>query len=206
MKTNYAQSFRPLNYLLFVFLATFFFSCDRSENSSSTEESVIQVNIPISAKSSVDFKSNQELQNREITFSGTTEHQIIKGLESADGMRNIKSIIPEKGSILSISNVNADHEINSLYFEWGYKNIDETEYTDMIPVDLLAMNYTLNNGMFELNFDDVSHQLLGNSQDPNVTFRFTISGNCSKEMNGIAKLKIPVLVESETISTRFELF
>jgi hypothetical protein len=73
-------------------------------------------------------------------------------------------------------------------------------------IDLLSVTNTLKDEIFAVNLDDAIIQLINsiNSQESSIIVKIT--GNSNFNLNSIAKLEIPVIVVSETITPRFELF
>jgi hypothetical protein len=73
-------------------------------------------------------------------------------------------------------------------------------------IDLLSVTNTLKDEIFAVNLDEAIIQLINsiNSQESSIIVKIT--GNSNFNLNSIAKLEIPVIVVSETITPRFELF
>ncbi len=182
-------------------------SCDkRSETSYSAKETTLNIDIPISAVNSDDSKSKLLVNKSEIPFEGTNDYQLSDVINSSSGIGIIRTITPVSGSVLSISKIKVGSVINSLHFKWGYKSDTDADYSMMEPIDLLALDHQLTEGVLKLSFDGIANSLLAEIKDANIMLRFEITGNCDIGLNGVANLEVPVIIESEILSPRFTLF
>jgi hypothetical protein len=90
---------------------------------------------------------------------------------------------------------------------WEYKTSDEEDYIVKEAVDLLSFDYMIKDGVFQVNMDEVLSQILkGSNIGEDYTFNVKVTGKSNFNINGIAKLEIPVVVLSEAETVHFELF
>jgi len=74
-------------------------------------------------------------------------------------------------------------------------------------IDLLSFENMVTDGIFTVKMDEALEQMIKSDQiNQNYSFKVRITGKSNFNINCIAKLEIPVNVESEAITTRFELF
>jgi len=194
------------SYFFTALLIILFASCNESNEKSYHEvETKLDVVIPILSTSG-DLKSESEQLNKEIPFSGTNDYELRQMVNNSTQFLNIHRITPLDGSVLVISDMNEEHEINSLKFQWGYKSEMDGDYNMMESLDLLSLNHTSINGSLQFDFDEIGKQLISEINHPNVMLRFSITGECNQNFSSIANLQIPVIIESEVLTPRFELF
>lgn len=198
---------KKINYLLMALFTTALFSCNINEEDYFQEiETVLEIPIPISSANSEELKSETDLLNDEIPFSGLNDFRL-RDMTSTSGVTSkIHRINPVGGAILSISNVKEEYIISSLMLHWGYKISNVEDFTMMESIDLLSLNHTLVNEILQIELDGIANQLVAEIKDSEILLRFNITGNCNSNFNSIANYQIPVIIESEYNSTRFELF
>lgn len=197
---------KPIVYFIcsvFIFLS----SCtEKSEHVYNKVDANLKIDILISAIDSDASKSEAILPVREIPFSGTSDLRLSEIIKPARETRTIQSVTPAHGAILSISEIVDENEITSLQFNWGFKALNEMDYSMMESIDLLAMDHQITDGVFKFNFDEVADLLIDKINKADMMLRFNITGNSNSNLNGIANLEIPVVIETEVFSPRFELF
>ncbi len=182
-------------------------SCqDKSERSFAEIETNVIIDIPIIAESFNDEKSGLNTREIDYSFSGENSYAVASMAESEKGIFNIQKVKPVAGTVLSISGIKENSEIYSLRLEWGYKSSAGNDYIMFDSIDLLSVKNTLKDEIFAVNLDEAIIQLINsiNSQESSIIVKIT--GNSNFNLNSIAKLEIPVIVVSETITPRFELF
>lgn len=182
-------------------------SCqDKSERSVVEIETNMIIDIPIIAESFNDEKSGLNSLEIDYSFSGENSYAVASLAESENGIFNIQKVKPVAGTVLSISGINENNEIYSLRLEWGYKSSAGNDYMMFDSIDLLSINYKLKDELLVVNLDEAIIQLINsiNSQESSIMVKIT--GNSNFNLTSIAKLEIPVIVVSETITPRFELF
>ena len=183
------------------------FSCeDRSERSVDEIETKVIIDIPIIAESFNDEKSG--LSNLEIdyTFSGENSYSVASMAESEKRILNIQKVKPVGGTVLSISGIKEDNEIYSLRLEWGYKPAAGSDFVMLDTIDLLSIKNTLKDEILSVNLDEAIIQLINTINSQESSIKVKITGSSNFNINSIAKLEIPVIVVSESITPRFELF
>ncbi len=182
-------------------------SCqDRNEMTSVETETNVIIDIPISAVSFNEEKSGLNTLEKEYIFSGENSYSVANMAESEKGISNIQKIKPVAGTVLTISGIKADDEIYSLKLEWGYKSSSENDYIMLDAIDLLSIEYTLKNEEFSVNLDEAITKLTNSLNSQESSIKVKITGNSNFNITSIATLEIPVIVVSETITPRFELF
>ena len=183
------------------------FSCeDRSERSFVEIETNVIIDIPIIAESFNDEKSVSITLDKGYSFSGENLYSVASIAESEKRILNIQKVKPVAGTVLSISGIKEDHEIYSLRLEWGYKPAAGSDFVMLDTIDLLSIKSTLKDEIFSVKLDEAVIKLIKSINSPDSSIKVKITGNSNFNINSIAKLQIPVIVVSETITPRFELF
>lgn len=195
-------------FLFIGILCISFSSCNKEIERSYTEfETLLNVDIPlISTSSSDDLKSVVGVSEHEFLFSGTNDYMFTDLMKASGGIKNIHNLKSLNGSVLSMPGIEEGHTISSLLLHWGYKTLGGVDFIMKEPIDLMSLNYALKNGIFEVNIDDAINQLIGEIENPDVTIKFSISGKSDFNLSSTANLHIPIIVESEITTPRFELF
>jgi len=181
-------------------------SCqDNSERSLVETETNVIIDIPIIAESN-DEKSGLNTFEIDYTFSGENSYSVSNIADSEKGILKIQKVKPANGTVLSIPGIKKDYEIYSLRLEWGYKSSADNDFIMFDSIDLLSVENTLKDGIFSVNLDEAIIQLINsiNSQESSIMVKIT--GNSNFNLSSIAKLEIPVIVVSETITPHFALF
>jgi hypothetical protein len=182
-----------------------FISCENKDESSVVERKTnLVINIPIVT---ADIKSGLNSLGNDYSFSGagTFSPKNIDKTENENS--NFQKIEPQDGSVLSIPGVNTGDEILILTMEWGYKSLADDNYNLQDPVDLLSFEYTIKNNVLVVDMDEALVHLIHKiANDNESSIQIMITGKSSFDMNCIANLEIPVIVESQQITPRFELF
>jgi|GEM_PF-4462941 len=195
---------KTLTYFLTAIILVLFSSCnEENDNSYYKFETKLDAVIPISPSNSQGFKSESAQLNQLIPFSGTNQYEIG---DLVDHSNHIHHITPLNGSVLIIPDVNEVSEISSLELQWGHKSEIDLYYTMMKSIDLTSLDYNLVDGTARFDLDEVAGQIIAEINNPRMMLRFSISGECNSSLNGVAKLQIPVFIESEIHDYRFELF
>jgi hypothetical protein len=192
--------------LTVIFLIPILSCQEKSERSLVETETNVIIDIPIIAESVGDEKSGLSILPIDYSFSGENSYSVSNIADSEKGILKIQKVKPVSGTVLSISGIKEANEIYSLRLEWGYKSSAGKDYIMFESIDLLSINNTLKDEIFSVNLDEAIVQLINsiNSQESSIIVKIT--GNSNFNLNSIAKLEIPVIVVSETITPRFELF
>ena len=183
------------------------FSCEEIPNTTIVEiESQLVSDIPIK---SVISENPQLISNSTInySFTGTCTFCLKHNDDLKNCQNNIVCVKLGNGAILSFTGIMEGDEINSLLLEWGYQNELVGDYEMQDPIDLLSTGNILKNGSFEVNLDEVVFPLINSLSDyPGCSFRINILGNSNFKISTSAKLKIPIVVETESFTPRFSVF
>lgn len=110
------------------------------------------------------------------------------------------------GSVLTIPDIKEEYEISSLELRWGYKYEIEEDYLMMESIDLISLDYKISNGVLQFDLDEIAEQIVTEINNAGMMLRFSIAGECNNDLNGLATLQIPVIIESEVHTSHFELF
>jgi len=190
--------------ILFISLA----SCNKETEISYSEfETLLNVDIPLlSTTNSDDLKSGASISEHQFLFSGTYDYSFNEIKNSSGGITHVHGVKSLNGSVLSVPGIDDGNAINSLLLHWGYKTDISADFMMKEPVNLLSLNYTLENGTFQVNIDEAIIQLIDEIENPDVTIKFSISGTSYFNLSSTANLQIPLIVESEVNAPRFELF
>ena len=182
-------------------------SCqDKSEKSLVETETNVIIDIPIIAESVNDEKSGLRILPIDYSFSGENTYSVAGITESQKGILKIQKVKPVSGTVLSISGIKEANEIYSLRLEWGYQSSAGNDYNMFDAIDLLSIKTTLKDETLSVNLDEAIIQLINSINSRESSIIVKITGNSNFKISSIAKLEIPVIVISETITPRFELF
>lgn len=184
------------------------YSCqEKSDNSIVETKTNLSIDIPIVAEISDNTKSESSTSKIDYLFSGEGAYSKENLANPGKDIYNIQNIKPENGSVLSFSGMNESDEVYSLLLEWGYKTSANDDYVMQEPIDLLSFENMVADGIFTVKMDEALAQMIkGDQIDQNYSFEVRITGKSNFNINCIAKLKIPVNVQSEAITAHFELF
>ena len=189
------------SFLTVLFLLMLSACNDKVEESFNDVETDMNILIPVSSAS--DFSVTKSAI--EIPFSGTNAFYVASIIHQEINIFNIYDIKPRNGSFIRFSGIPEDHGVNCLVFNWNYtssinpaNNMDES-------FDLLSMDYTINNGEFEINLDNKLAQLINSIDDQNGIITVMVSGSCCNNMCCIATLHVPITVTTQIYSPHFEL-
>lgn len=191
------------NYLVAGAILILFFSCsDNIESSYLENESDLKIEIPIQTASIEVIKSEKSTSVADYSFSG-------EGIFSAASLDifNYQKIKPGNKPLLKIPATIDGGEFSLLHLEWGYKTSGGSDYTMQSTIDLLTFEITRDEGLYKINLAEALDQLVY-SLDSNHTnsFKIKITGISNFAITGNAELEIPVLMKTEVVSPRFELF
>jgi hypothetical protein len=170
-----------------------------------SKETDFQIIVPFYTENLDELKSLNSGSEKVYNFSGEqvfAPNTISTGVE-ASGFRKFK---PLEGAILSLTGILNVEEIQSLSLEWGYETTPGN-FIAQNSIDLLSLNHSQENGNLKVNMGNSLVQLIETmSLHYSANYKVTIKGNSNLALSGIASLKMPVIVESESISPRFELW
>lgn len=198
---------KTLTYFFIAIVIVLFPSCnEQDENSYYKVETKLDAVIPISSFISSDIKSTSGHLKKEIPFSGTNDYNLRELADQSNQFSNIYSITPIDGSVLIIQTVREGFEISSLELHWGFKFGNQEDYNMMEPIDMTSLEYSLINGAVHFDLDEIAEQIIAEISNSKMMLRFSISGECNESLSGLANIQIPLIIESEVYTPRFEIF
>lgn len=194
----------------FLFIGTVLislFSCqEKSDRSYVETKTNLDIEIPIVEENTHGTKSNMNNSNIDYSFSGEGTYAASSFARSEDEVYNVQNIRPDIGSELSFSGIKESDEFYSLVLEWGYKSLGDKDYVMQAPINLLSFDNMIKEGNFVVNMDEVLPKMLNNNVNSDYSFKFKIKGSSNFVIDGMAKWKVPVILQSEALSAHFELF
>jgi hypothetical protein len=195
-----------VGFLTLILLITLYSCNESSDNSYVEKEAVINIDIAITTVNSENLKSELNLSEQEYSFEGTNDYELADVVNSLSGIMNVHTIRSRNGSILTIPEIGESNSIYSLELYLGYKLQSDENYQTKEPISLLSLDYTINNGFFQVGLDSEIEKLLNEIENPYSDLKIVIIGKADFILNSTANLQIPVLVDSQLIETRFELY
>lgn len=183
-------------------LATFLSCSDRVEDSFKEVETDLNIDIPINSL----IKSHDKTSADNHKFLGSKENYISEIVNQKENIANISSLKTRNGSIITLSGIMENYELSSLLFNWNYKSSVNPNTVVEESFDLLSLDYTINNGVFQVNIDKELNDLINKMDDPNGSIKIEISGICNYNLSSIANLNVPIIIKSKIIMPHFELF
>lgn len=194
-------------YIITCSLFVLFSACGKNSDTYFNKvETKLKVDIPVSGTISDDLNADMLVQDAGIPFSGTIDYQLSEIIDPSDKIMVIHSIKPVNGSTFSIRQIKNRDEISSLHFSWGYKAINDADYIMLESIDFLSSDYSIVDDVLEFNLNKITNLSINGINNSDIMIRFNIKGNCNKSLSDIANLEIPVIIETEFYSPRFELF
>jgi len=193
---------KTLNYLLVILSFATTISCsDKVEDSFKEVETNLTMDIPIVSESSHDATSQSDY-----SFSGYFDNTISNMINWAIVISNIYEVTPRSGSTIVLSGITENYEINSLSLNWDYQSSINPNNVIEKSIDLLSLDYTFENGVFQVNIDDEIADLISKIDDKNGALKVELAGLCNNNLSCTASLNVPVTIESLVNSPRFEVF
>jgi len=189
------------SFLSFLVLVIVLSCNDKLEESFTETETDLNIVIPISPGEG----SNLNKSAVEHPFSGTNEIYVANIIHQEITIYNIYDVKPRNGSFIRFSEIPEDHGVNSLVLTWNYTSINNPTNNIEESIDLLSMDYIIDNDKFQINIDSELANLINGIEDQNGRIKIEITGTCSNDLNCIASLHIPITVTSKIYSPRFEL-
>ena len=200
MKNNVA-------FLIGIFLIPLSSCEEKNESSLAKIETNLNIDIPIFAESFDNTKSENITLVKDYSFSGESTNSAASATDAEKEVYKIQKIKPFNEPTLSFSGINEGGAIYSLQMQWGYKSSTGDDYIMQEPIDLMLLENMINDDTFIVYLDEtLSHFINTMDSNPNKSFKLEITGKANFNINCIAKLEIPVIVEAEQLTSRFELF
>jgi len=108
------------------------------------------------------------------------------------------------GKILIQTQEAEDFEIGELQLEWGFKHRNLNEYSMQIPINLSNTDMIFNDQNIEISLDEVILPLVKCLRPgPENSIKIKVSGNSNIDLDPVAQIKIPMLIETGSFSIRF---
>lgn len=137
------------------------------------------------------------------TFSGYATFCLANKENAQSCPDNILQVLPGSGSVLLIPNIDGD--VNSLQLVWSYSEQNSDEFMAQGAVDLLPM-MTKSEQNLQIDIDEVFVPIISKiDDDPHIYIKVMVLGDASFEINSIAEMEIPIIVEHEVLEVRFTL-
>jgi hypothetical protein len=198
------------NYLKFLpgILLILFFSCENSsENAVSEIETNLEIHIPVTAGISDNSKIAQNTASIDYSFSGENIYTLSSLTSDNPEVHEVKNIKSTKEAYLSLAGMIGGGQFSSLNLTWGYRTSENGVFILQESIDLLSLKNEVKEGIFTVNLVESLNPLIdkiNTSMDNSI--KIIVSGKSNFNISEIAVLKIPVIIESNTYTTRFELY
>ncbi len=190
-------------FLLFGILAILLVSCTENEKMLVETETNLQIDVLMSTE----IKSGTIPSGPDYSFSGDGTYPGVKIVNFENHLYQIQKIKSHTAPQLSIPEVAGEGAFSSLVLEWGYKGPADNDYMMQESINLLLLENQVEEGIFTIELGEVLIHLINNlNRNPENSIRVRLTGTSNFNFNSMASLKIPVIVESETMNVRFELF
>lgn len=195
-----------LRKLLFIGAIMFaLFACEDPETNFETQTNV-EIDIPI---------QSLLLTNTYILKDSPVDMYSLKGMATfclansgefkrCPGM--VTRVKSAAGATLLFEGLQNNEEINSLVLEWGYQVQGELEVHMQTPIDLILDGPPLSKDLLTIDLDAIITPVIGNMDEhPRSIIFIKLSGYSNFDLKLDAKLRIPLVVESELLTPRFTL-
>ncbi len=170
-------------------------------------ETKTEIDVPISLDATMvenTFATKSPID--QFSFDGISTFCLAKSDKVKKCPGNVSGVIPGQGAELRFEEMGEYHQISSLMLEWGYCPAGNFDFQLQSAVQLLPPGEILNQGQFSINLDEVLAPIIQKlDSNPGMYILIKISGTSNFDINFDAKLKIPVVVETELTSPRFTL-
>lgn len=195
-----------------LFLALLFllplFSCDKSDEISTLEITTdIVVDIAVNSElwDSPLLKSND--YEAGYYFSGTGIFCLASNKDLGKSACEIQSVKPGTGCTLNISEIIDETKIFCLLLRWDSKPKDSEEFDMQKEIDITSLVKEPVNGSIEIDLANTIIPLVNCfDTNPECMYRIDVAGSSNTNITTTAKLRIPLVVETNVYSTRFSLF
>ncbi|WP_340111210.1 hypothetical protein [Maribellus mangrovi] len=118
----------------------------------------------------------------------------------------IMGVVPGSGAKLHFDGIGEFEEIHSLALEWGYGKFGSTEFEMQPSVDLLKDGEVLTSSNITIDIDEVLVPVIQEmDSNPRIFVFIRLSGWSNFDVSFDARMKVPIVVESEELSPRFTL-
>ncbi len=169
------------------------FACEEPDNTIKTTTK-LEFIIPVN--------SMQVQTNGSTDFSGFA----IFCLDNKDNVQNcpsnILSVIPDKGSVLNMTNLGG--EINKLELDWGYGTIESGEFDMQSTTALLSKEEMIGMRDINVDLDDTLRSLINKiDSNPKNYIKVMIKGNANFKVYSSVKVEIPIVIDHEVLEVRF---
>jgi len=183
-------------------------SCEKREDIDTVEiKTDLNVDIVVIAESNDTIPLKSRATDTGYLFNGTGIFCLAQNVELGKTSCEIKKVKPHNGSILTFSGITAGNEITSLLIKWDSKPKDSGEFDMQNKIDITSLVKDPKNGSYEIDMTIVLLPLINCiDSNPDCMYRIDVEGTSNFDISSTAKLKIPVVVETNAFSSRFTLF
>lgn len=195
-----------------LFLALLFllplFSCEKSDEINTMEITTdIVVDIAVNSEISESLLLKSYGGDIEYSFSGTGTFCLASNKDIGKTACEIQSVKPGTGCTLNFSGVTNETRIFSLLLKWDSKPKDSEEFEMQKEIDITSLVGNPVNGSFEIDLSNTIIPLVNCfDTNPECMYRIDVIGTSDTNISTMAKLKIPLIVETNVYSTRFSLY
>lgn len=118
----------------------------------------------------------------------------------------IVGVTAQSGAELQFDGVAENHKIESLSLEWGYGKSGTYEFEMQTPINLLADGVEITTTNYTINIDDfLAPVILKMNEYPRGYIIMQLSGYSNSDVSVNARIRMPLMVKSENVSTGFAL-
>jgi len=140
-------------------------------------------------------------------FSGTGIFNLAQNDDLGKTFLDVKKVKPDNGCILSLSEITDENEIYSLLLKWGSKSNILGEFEMENEIDITSLVKEPKNGNLEIDLSGIIIPFVNIiDRNPDFFYKVDVIGTSNFDISSTAKLKIPVLVETNVYPTKFTLF
>lgn len=184
------------------------FSCEKSDEINTMEITTdIVVDIAVSSEISESLLLKSYGGDIEYLFSGTGTFCLANNKDIGENACEILSVKPGTGCTLTFSGVTNETRIFSLLIRWDSKPKDSEEFEMQKVIDITSLVGNHENGSFEIDLSNTIIPLVNCfDTNPECMYRIDVIGTSDTNISTMAKLKIPLVVETNVYSTRFSLY
>lgn len=184
------------------------FSCDKSDEINTVEittDIIVDISV-ISEKWDTPLLKSNAGENG-YTFSGTGIFCLASNKDLGKTACEIQNVKPGTNCTLNISGVTNETKIFCLLLRWDSKPKDSGEFDMQKEIDITSLVKEPVNGNIEIDLINTLIPMVNCfDTNPECMYRIDVVGSSNSNISSMAKLKIPLVVETNVYSTRFSLF
>lgn len=194
-------------YMFFGIIIFLSVSCEKNETTRFETETTLEFDLSMAAAAIDPGKSAAGISELNYPFSGEGTYKGVRISNVENRLYQIQEVKPHKAPLLTISGISEGDAFESLQLEWGVFSATQGNYVMEAPIDLLLFDYLIEDGSYKVELADALVQLINTLNiNPDNTIKVKLTGSSNINLNSPASLEIPVIVESTSMSLRFELF